>query len=295
MEPKLDLVKGCIFGLAIGDALGATVENLNSTQIKNKFGILKDILGAGWLGLRPGQFTDDTQMMLCLAHSLVEKKGFDINDIAHRYVIWKNSNPPDIGRTVRKAVTNLENGVPPTKSGIPAPAAGNGSVMRCAPIGIAFCNSKFLEEYSMLDSGITHANPMCRELCAMINLMISKLIKGEELKQVFKSVTSKIDYKDNQTIVFGTQPANYPSAYILDTLPTVFAALNNNSDFESTLITVVNYGGDADTTGAICGAIAGAYYGFSSIPKKWLDKIDCYEELEKVSIGLLELSKKIKK
>ncbi|MBW3003792.1 ADP-ribosylglycohydrolase family protein [Candidatus Woesearchaeota archaeon] len=268
----LDKVKGCIFGLAIGDALGAPVEFMTPAEIRKEHGILKDMTGGGWLNLLPGEFTDDTDMMLCIATSLIERKEFDIRDIASRYLDWMRTNPPDIGNTVRRALENLENGASPLVSGIPAPNEGNGSVMRCAPIGIAFCNSKQLETYSEMESSITHASAACLKACVKVNRMIAELVKGNSIK------FEKTDRIEN------------PSGWVKETMQAAFYALCNNKDFESTLIEVVNLGGDSDTTGAICGAIAGACYGFSSIPKRWLDKIHDYDVLEDISRKLHSLS-----
>lgn len=245
---------------------------MTPSEIKSKHGVVKDLIGGGWLGLKPGEFTDDTDMMLCLAKSLIKKKEFDVRDIASRYLDWMKTDPPDIGNTIRKALENLENGVSPLRSGVPAPNEGNGSVMRCAPIGIAFCSSKTLDTYSEMESSITHSSANCLKACVKVNRMIAELVKG-----------GSVEFPKEEKI-------ENPSGWVKETMQAVFYALSNNKDFESTLISVVNLGGDADTTGAITGGIAGACYGFSSIPKRWLKKISSYEVLEDVSKGLFRLA-----
>ncbi len=290
MADKLDRIKGCIFGLAIGDALGATLEFMKKEEIKEKYGVLKDIIGGGWLHLKPGEFTDDTQLTLALAHSIIDNQSFVIEDVAKRYLDWMHSDPPDIGNTTREALNNLDKGVSPLHSGMPAPAAGNGSIMRCAPIGLAFNNHELITTYSELDSAITHANPLCTKGSSLINRLINSLVNGQEYKPSIENVMTGSYYNEFAGIVTAHQGIDSPSGYVLDTMTAAFSCLNTTGTFERTLMKVVNLGGDADTTGAVCGAIAGAWYGFSSIPQRWLDKIQGYDELGMVAIGLYKLS-----
>src|SRR5690606_39714 len=101
IEELRDRYRGVLLGKAVGDALGATVEFLSRDQIRATYGRHTEITGGGWLGLEPGEVTDDTQMALCIARSIVERGGFDDQDIARRFVDWYHSNPPDIGNTTR--------------------------------------------------------------------------------------------------------------------------------------------------------------------------------------------------
>lgn len=281
--------KGCIYGLAIGDALGATNEGKSYGDCWKK--PVTDIMGGGWLHLEPGEWTDDTAMALCLADSLIARKGIHLEDISKRYMDWVASGPKDVGNTVRAAVHNLFNGVPPNRSGIPAPMESNGCIMRCAPMALAYFNSPRLGAYSKHESAITHASPMCTDATAFVNCLIAGLVKNDEYGGLLRKLCSPDDYHSRfRELAFTKEPQNTPSGHIPQTLKAVFYALNSTNSFEDTLIDVVNRGGDADTTGAIAGAIAGARYGFWGIPDRWVKKIKNPKRLEQVAADLHKLA-----
>ncbi|MGV8151762.1 MAG: ADP-ribosylglycohydrolase family protein [Candidatus Nanoarchaeia archaeon] len=275
---KEERIKGCIYGLATGDALGATLEFLDEDKIKEYYGDngLRDIIGGGWLRLYPGEYTDDTQLMKCLASSLIEKQKFDPGDIALKYVAWKNTNPKDIGSTTLKAIENLENGAHPSASGINKPS--NGSLMRTSPIALVSKRNK-IPIYSSLDSCITHSHGHCMDICAINNLIIHDLINsGDELEYVTNNILKERNYRCYDSILRIGRVPTKPSGYVIETFQAVLYSLMMNKDFESTIITAINLGGDSDTVGAITGAIAGAAYGIESIPKRWIERIKDYEE-----------------
>ncbi|MCX6708425.1 MAG: ADP-ribosylglycohydrolase family protein [Candidatus Woesearchaeota archaeon] len=289
---KLDKIKGTIFGVATGDALGVTVETLTPEEIQNEYGTHKEITGGGWLRCDPGEASDDTAMTVCLANSLIECQGYDVYDAADKYVGWMNTNPIDIGYTTITALMAVKNGKSPVASGLPAPTASNGSAMRCSPIGIFYWkDAKKRQHYSKEDSSITHANQLCISACVLVNELISLALQGKTLQEMQKQASElSIDGRLTGALHQPT-PLHKPTGYILDTLRAAFYALFTSKTFEETLIKAVNMGGDADTIGAIAGAIAGAYYGFESIPKRWTKKITIKKELEKISKGLFELVK----
>ena len=288
-----DRVKGSIFGLAIGDALGGPAEMKREREVRQLYGELKDFVGAGWLNLQPGETTDDTAMMMALADSLIEKQGFDLEDIAKNYLRWYDTNPKDIGGTTRRALAQLKAGVKPEESGLPSPNEGNGTIMRCAPIGLAYYNRlKELEEYSRKDAAITHNSSICRDGSFLVNLIISEILKGRNFDVFWqeKTVTKLPGFDEGLRKPF-LHPTfiSSPSGHVPQTLQAVFWALLNCQSFEDCLVKVVNLGGDADTTGAIAGAIAGAQYGFEAIPKRWVNGLLLRDELVELSRELFEL------
>ncbi len=290
LKPSLDQVKGCIFGLAVGDALGATTEMMNPEGIKRQYGVHMDIIGGGWLHLEPGQVTDDTEMALALANSIIEAQGYDLQAAARRYVEWYNSRPSDMGTTTRTALQKLKRGMSPVSSGVPAPAAANGSAMRCAPIGVVYWNdAQKRAHFSREDSAMTHANPLCISACVLVNELIAKALSGASLLEMQAAGMALPINGEITSTLSQKSPVQSPSGYIIDTLRAVFYALFHHDSFERILISIVNLGGDADTTGAIVGAIAGAYYGFDAIPKRWVDKIIRKRDLENAAKSLYEL------
>jgi ADP-ribosyl-[dinitrogen reductase] hydrolase len=298
MAPSLlDRVKGSIYGLAVGDALGGPLEMKKEFEVKRVYGEVRDFVGAGWLNLEPGETTDDTAMMMALADSLIEKQGFDLEDIAKNYLRWFDSRPKDIGGTTRRALAQLKSGVSPEDSGLPAPNEGNGTVMRCAPIGLAYYNrSQDLEEYSKKDAAITHASPVCMDGSFLVNSILAELLKGQAFKAFWQEkCLTKLRGFDEQLKKPFLNPSRLssPSGHTPQTLQAVFWALLNSDSFEESLVKVVNLGGDADTTGAIAGAIAGAQYGFDSIPHRLVNGLLLKEELKLLSRELFELQEQL--
>ncbi|MFC1698031.1 ADP-ribosylglycohydrolase family protein [Nanoarchaeota archaeon] len=216
MDEKLNKIKGCIFGMAIGDALGATVEFMVPREIKKQYGVLKDIIGGGWLHLEAGEYTDDTQMAMILAESIIRKQKLDLIDIGEGYVEWMESNPPDIGRTTRAAITNLQKGISPVSSGMDDERSqSNGSMMRCAPIGVAFYKSKLLKHFSSEESAVTHAHPKCILGCEIVNQ-----IMGRSSEDIIKTLFPN-QIKIAQEL-YDNLPPNYgliePEIGLIDTL-----------------------------------------------------------------------------
>lgn len=292
-----DRVKGCLFGLAVGDALGGPLEMKREHEIKRAYGEVKEFIGAGWLKLEPGETTDDTAMAIALADSLIEKQGFDLDDIAQNYLRWYDSKPKDIGGTTRRALARLKQGIPPERSGLPAPNEGNGTIMRCAPIGLAyFKQPKQLEDYSKAEAAVTHASPVCMDGSFLVNLAISELLKGNSFQEFWQARQANgLTGFDEQLKKPFLKPSiiSSPSGHVPQTLQAVFWALQKFSSFEEGLVKTVNLGGDADTTGAVYGAIAGAEHGFQAIPERWVNGLLLKEELFELSRELFELQQEL--
>jgi ADP-ribosyl-[dinitrogen reductase] hydrolase len=263
--------KAAFLGVAIGDALGATTEFMTPREIRAKFGILKKIVGGGWLRLNAGQVTDDTEMSLCIARAIGEADGWDLSTIAGHFCRWMKGRPVDIGATCARGIRgfmhegSLE--VPPNEWD-----AGNGAVMRMAPVALVTLGDESrLATWAVQQAHLTHNHPLSDAACITVGRMVQAAMLGAP----WKTLQAMADDLVGRYAKFRYHP--YPgnsSAYVVDTLHTVLHYFFSTHSFEDCLIGVVNQGGDADTTGAIGGMIAGAFYGMENLPKRWFRRLD---------------------
>ncbi len=261
-------------GLAIGDALGATVEFMTPREIKAEYGIHYEMIGGGWLKLRPGQVTDDTTMSLALGEAILARRAVDPLAIAQAFDGWMRAKPVDIGNTVRRGILNFRNSgslaVEPCDHD-----AGNGACMRVLPVALATLGQSDGQVAAavVMQSHLTHNNPLsdAGTLC-VVQLIQMALAGASKLELLFGPVRELT--QRHPEFGFRQRNTNNPSGYIVHTLRAVFQALFDTDSFEECLIDVVNRGGDADTTGAIAGMIAGALYGRAAIPERWLKSLD---------------------
>jgi ADP-ribosyl-[dinitrogen reductase] hydrolase len=261
-------------GLAIGDALGATVEFMTPREIKVEYGVHRDISGGGWLKLKPGQVTDDTTMSLALGEAILARQAIDPHAIGAAFDMWMRAKPVDIGNTVRRGILNFRStgaiSVEPNEHD-----AGNGACMRVLPLALATFgqSSEQIATAVKLQAHLTHNNPLSDAGTLCVVQMIQMALAGAtRLDLLFGPVRALI--QQYPQFVFRQRNADNPSGYIVHTLRAVFQAFIDTDSFEACLIDVVNRGGDADTTGAIAGMIAGAYYGLETIPGRWLKSLD---------------------
>ncbi|MFO7765686.1 MAG: ADP-ribosyl-[dinitrogen reductase] hydrolase [Pelovirga sp.] len=285
----LSRARGAFLGLALGDALGATTEFMTAAEIRHQYRIHNNIVGGGWLGIKAGQVTDDTEMSLALARAVEKAEGWDLKQIADHFVVWMRSKPIDIGATVRKGIrTYLHKGL------LEMPAnewdAGNGAAMRMCPVAlVSFASSERLQRYTLEQAHLTHHHPLSDAGCLCIGNMLHAAMAGAD-RFALHELTRKL-VKQHPNFRFNNYNGQ-ASGYIVDTLRTVFHFLFTTADFEECLTGVVNQGGDADTTGAIAGMIAGAFYGETNLPKRWLKKLDSNtrEDIVQLTPRLLALS-----
>lgn len=291
---------GCLLGLAIGDALGAPVEFLSAEEIKQKHGRVTNYLGGGWLNLKPGEYSDDTALMLCIARSIVERKGSDPEDIGRRFLKWLAGNPKDIGQITLTALQELKKGAPWQIAGklahekLGGMSAGNGSIMRCAPLGLLhFRNEKKLIRDSLDSSLITHWDPRACWGTVALNLAIARLVQGKK-EGLLAGVAGKIEEPETRGAVLSVATIKktdlVPSGFVLDTLKCALWCFMNTDSLESAIVEAVNLGGDADTVGAVCGALAGAYYGREAIPQRWLEPLAGRDEIERLAVEIYGLA-----
>jgi len=261
---------GAYLGLAIGDALGATVEFMTAREIAAVHRVHRQITGGGWLRLKAGHVTDDTEMALALGDALLRGGLDDISVIAAAYVKWMQSCPIDIGNTCRRGIrrTMLQG----TTEAAPAPdSAGNGAAMRNLPTVLATLHDEIAFEHTTIaQAHITHNHPLSDAGTLTLGRMTRRLIRGEGLSAAHAEVALLLEHLSE--FRFSPWPG-MTSGYIVDTVQTVFDAFFTTTSFEDCLVKVVNRGGDADTTGALAGQLAGSLYGVDAIPERWLKKL----------------------
>lgn len=277
--------RGTLLGLAAGDALGAAVEWLHPDQIHARYGgPLRDLVASPpW---ERGEWTDDTAMALELAASLADKGGYDEEDVFARYVMWARSGPKDIGATIAAALLRARN-VAEARAAAAAHhratgglSAGNGSLMRTAPIAIRYrTDAGAVERISRLESSLTHHDVVAGDACAWLNLTIAALVCGRRPP----TSTSPVARAAQEAI--GAPPellaaeAQEKMGYVLTALRIAFAGAFGHDDLESAVVFAVNLGGDADTNGAVTGALAGARFGAGAIPRRWLEPLLAHERI----------------
>lgn len=278
IEPELDRCRGALLGLAVGDALGAPVEFMRP----GTFEPVTEITGGGPHDLMPGEWTDDTSMALCLAESLIHCRGFNAEDQLNRYVRWwryghlsSTGMCLDIGNTTRAALEAFESTGQP--SGLESPdTAGNGSIMRLAPVPIFYANSMYhAVEYAGQSSATTHAAPEAVEACRFMAAVMVRALSGSDKEEMLAPALVD-ELSDNmKRVAFGSfrifsPPQIRGSGYVVESLEAALWAFHNSENFADGARLAVNLGDDSDTTGAVYGQIAGAYYGASEIPAHWV-------------------------
>lgn len=308
---KLDKIKGCLVGLAIGDALGV---HLEFTQ-KGKFTPITTYTEGNPYGIPLGYWTDDTSMALCMADSLIEKKEFNADDIMKKFCDWQRKGYRsstgkcfDIGNTTRTALMeywrNPSGG--PFRGSDDVLAAGNGSIMRLAPIPIFYHNDKTISIIkSAYSSKITHANIECVVSCKLMSEILYNIFNEIDwyIKQSSGQVLINTELPESGqlpkniiNIIEGSFTRNTDqingSGYVIASLEASLHCLYNTKNFNDAVLMAVNLGEDADTTGAVTGQLAGALYGYDSIPQHLKDGLYQHEMIVELAEKLYELSNK---
>jgi ADP-ribosyl-[dinitrogen reductase] hydrolase len=286
---SLNRRRGALIGLAVGDALGAAVEFLSP----GTFEPVTDYRGGGAHQLDPGEWTDDTSMALALADSIAEC-GWDLNDQARRYLLWwrtgkygVNGRAFDIGITTAAALRRFTAYADARQSGDESSnASGNGSIMRLAPVPIAYMGlfpdrTDELVRRLVESSLPTHASPQCVSACAYMGLVLAGLLHGLARDEVLAPEFVRTHFRDGslhpeiEEVALGSYRQREPvgAGYVVRSLEAALWAFHDATDFREAVLRAVNLGHDADTTGAVCGQFAGAYFGESGIPQEWRDQL----------------------
>jgi ADP-ribosyl-[dinitrogen reductase] hydrolase len=274
-EPlPLDRIRGTAVGAAVGDALGMPLEFGPSRPADD----LERTMRAG--RLPAGTFTDDTEMALALAESLLAARPLDPADLANRFVAWLQAGPGDVGIQTHDVLARIAAGEPWAQAVAAVQqarpdAAGNGSVMRCWPVALAYWDDLAgLERDSALQSRVTHAHPDCVAGCVFVNVALYHLLRGTPPAEAIAMASESVDLSAGLRALLASaagrgrgELAN--SGWVRHTLESAVWGLLTTSTFEDALVQVVNLGRDADTAGAVVGALAGAAYGLPAIPTRW--------------------------
>jgi ADP-ribosylglycohydrolase len=298
--------RGCLLGLAVGDALGTTLE----FQPPGAFEPITDMLGGGPFHLSPGEWTDDTSMALCLAESLVECRGFDPIDQLERYLLWSqygylshNNECFDIGITVSQALRwyrfqKERGGAIDSHCGSTDPhTAGNGSLMRLAPAAMFYVRNPELAAQMCAESSITtHGAKTAVDACRFYGALLAITLSGADLQVILSydpPFLADLDPLIREVVQGSYRRRNPPdiqgNGYVVRSLEAALWAFFHSQSYREGCLMAANLGDDADTTAAIYGQLAGAFYGEQGIPVEWLNKLAMREQIEEYANRLYEL------
>lgn len=271
----LDRAIAAYLGLALGDALGATVEFMTPREIAAQYQVHDTIRGGGWLKIKPGQVTDDTTMALALGDAILQVGRVDALAAARAFDDWMRAKPVDIGNTVRRGLLHFRRTgspeVPPS-----AHDAGNGAAMRVLPVALVTLGQTEAQVRTACraQAHITHNNALSDAATECLALMVQDALQGADRERLLQQHVLPLVAQHPEFEFRNPTPRSNPSGYVVETLHAVFQAFFGTAGFRGCLINVVNRGGDADTTGAIAGMLAGALYGQAALPKLWLAALE---------------------
>ncbi len=302
----LDRAQGCLLGLAVGDAVGTTVE----FKDRGTFPLVTDMVGGGPFSLKPGQWTDDTSMALCLGYSLVLHE-FDPLDQMVRYVDWYTNGYMsctgrcfDIGGTTRGALYSFQKD--PLKTPIAGSThfmdAGNGCIMRLAPVPIMYAlNAEKAIELSGTQSTVTHGSDECVKASRMFGEILvralNEMSKEEILRLDISEPTSELRSLENiaRGTYFNAEEKDIRgSGYVVESLEAALWCFYTTENFKDCILKAANLGDDADTTAAIAGQVAGAYYGLAGIPTEWVKRVSWNDHILELAADLVSKQEDVK-
>ncbi|MGC1507353.1 ADP-ribosylglycohydrolase family protein [Ketobacter sp.] len=289
--------RGALLGLACGDAVGTTVE----FKARHSFTPVTDMTGGGPFRLNAGEWTDDTSMALCLAHSLLHCNGFDPEDQMNRYCNWYRVGYMsctgecfDIGSTVRSALHRYLETKHPFSGCTDAHSAGNGSIMRLAPIPMFYVEDvEATLHYAGESSRTTHGAKEAIECARLFAAQLRTALVGGTKDDIFMHHA----YQSTLETVQSLAEASYRhftvqhvvgSGYVVRSLEAALWCFYHSDSFEEAVLRAANLGDDADTTAAIVGQVAGAYYGVEGIPARWVSQLAMKDEIERLADRLYE-------
>ena len=293
---EMDRAIGALLGLGIGDAVGTTLE----FKAPGTFTPLDDMIGGGPFRLAAGAWTDDTSMALCLAESLIECNSFDAHDQMTRYLKWwklgylsSTGKCFDIGKTTKDALSRFEESGNPYSGSVDPRMAGNGSLMRLAPVVLYYYSSiDDAIHYAGESSRTTHGAPEAIECCQLLASVLVKAISGEEKSVVLNCSTFTFSKPKVKALAEGQYKTKtisqiQGSGYSVASLEAALWCFYNSTSFREALLMAANLGDDADTTAAITGQIAGAFYGIDNIPIHWQNLLYKRKEIKDIALKLL--------
>ncbi len=303
-----DRFRGALLGLATGDALGTTVE----FRPAGSFAPVADLLGGGPHGLAAGQWTDDTAMALCLAESLLAQNGSDAVDQLRRYVRWwregHNSSTGtcfDIGVTISGALERFERTGEAACGPTDPQMAGNGAIMRLAPVAMRFAADPAAAiTAGLVSARTTHQAPAVLDAVRYLTGLLVGALRGEPKETLLSPLWSPLpDLFDREPLgpeiaeVAGgsfkrrNPPEIRATGYVVDCLEAALWAFHTSDDWTEGALAAVNLGHDADTVGSVYGQLAGAFYGAEAIPAEWRARLALRERLESTADALRQASR----
>lgn len=303
-------IKGAFYGAAIGDALGGPIEYISREEIKKRFGVLREMVGGGKHNLEPGEFTDDTHMLLHVAEGILSNPMYPMEEIGRRFLSWYRAWPDYVGHTTALAFENYLQ-VGNWKEAARATAStvnkmdSNGGLMRTLAVTFGYRKDLDLMAYwSKEIASMTHYSDEGAACCIFYNYLV--FLAGEAAITKREMITRSLQFTDEQCKRFDLHPSNFfwfmvkcvqpgaeellPKGNALHTLGTAVQCFLQENSFEDVLVCAVNRGEDADTAGTVAGGLAGAYYGYSSIPGRWVEQLKNKERLDEVTRGFLKLN-----
>ena len=284
-----DRFRGCLLGLAAGAAVGAAVE----FKTRGSFPPLTDMVGGGPHRLEPGQWTDDTSMALCLATSLIECDGFDVRDQMERYVRWwregylsSKGHCFDIGNATSAALSRFRETGDPYAGSEDRRSSGNGNLMRLAPVPMFYYpDREAAERFAMESSRTTHGSPLCLDAGRLFARVLVRALSGAAKEEIVLADADEFTGCPEITAIargaYLDKGENEieGSGYVVESLEASLWCFMRTDTCRDAILLAANLGNDADTTAAICGQVAGAFYGEAGIPNGWLEKLTQCREI----------------
>lgn len=285
----LDRALGAYLGFAIGDALGATVEFMTPAEIAHDYGVHARLIGGGWLKLRPGQVTDDTEMALCVGRAILRAPGWDLKAVCEEFATWLKKVPVDVGNTTRRGIRRfIVDGS--MESPVSEGDGGNGAAIRNLPVALATLGSdeKFAA-WTLQQCHITHNHGLSDAAALALGRMLRRLVLGGGVAAAREEARALVQAHRQFRFEQFKGPC---TGYIVDTVRIVLHDYFLTDSVRSCIVQTVNMGGDADSTGALAGMLSGATYGAASIPQPWLKRLDpaVTAEIRKQTKALLEVA-----
>lgn len=288
----LDRCAGSLVGLACGDAVGTAVE----FRPRGSFAPLQDMVGGGPFSLSPGKWADDTSMALCLAESLLTKNGFDAADQMGRYLNWwhwgylsSTGECFDIGMTVKEALQRFEATQEPFAGSTEPSTAGNGALMRLAPIVLYFYPDLVsVQHFAVESSRTTHAAPEALDCSRLLAFALARGLAGATKREMLDTASLNLHTPKVAALAEGSYLQKSESdiagtGYAVASLEAAFWCFMNTDSFESAVLKAANLGDDADTSAAIVGQLAGIHYGIAAIPPAWRSRLHMGDEIEAIA------------
>jgi ADP-ribosyl-[dinitrogen reductase] hydrolase len=284
-----DRALGAYLGFAIGDALGAPVEFLTPAEIAREYAVHARMIGGGWLKLKPGQVTDDTELALCIGRAILRARGWSLKGVCDEFALWLKKVPIDVGNSTRRGIRRYI-----VDGSTEGPASdgdgGNGACVRNLPVALSTLGSdENFAARTLQQCHVTHNHPLSDAAALALGRMLRRLVLGGGVAAAREEARALIEQHREFRFDRFKGPC---TAYIVDTVRTVLHEYFLTDSVRSCIIQTVNMGGDADSAGALSGMLAGATYGAASIPQPWLKRLDpaVVTEIRQQATGLLELA-----